>query len=171
MYKINDKVTFLDETGIYTLIELLPNNEIKVEDEHGFDRICREKDIVLFESSTFNGIEIETFENRDVRVNPFAKKRKREKNIPTINLHIENLLDSHGHMANHEIVLFQIDYCRKQIDKHMERGTTQLLIIHGVGKGRLKDEVQYLLNSYPNIEYMDESYSNMSLGATKVYLK
>ena len=82
MYKINDKVTFLDETGIYTLIELLPNNEIKVEDEHGFDRICREKDIVLFESSTFDGIEIETFENRDVRVNPFAKKRKREKNIP-----------------------------------------------------------------------------------------
>lgn len=84
---------------------------------------------------------------------------------------MENLLDSHGHMANHEIVLFQLNRCKREIDKHIEKGTTQLVIIHGVGMGRLKEEVRYLLNSYPNIEYMDEHYSDQGIGATKVFIK
>ncbi|MEN8839239.1 MAG: Smr/MutS family protein [Flavobacteriales bacterium] len=171
MFKINDKITFLDETGIYTVVEMLSNNEIRVEDEHGFDRICREREIVLFESSAFDGVEIETFENRNHRTNPFAKKRKKSIQVPIIDLHIEHLLDAHGHMANHEIVLFQLDCCKRELDKHIEKGTTQLVIIHGVGKGRLKEEVRYMLNSYPNIEYMDEHYSENGIGATKVFIK
>jgi len=74
-------------------------------------------------------------------------------------------------MANHEIVLFQLDNCKKQLDKHIERGTNQLVIVHGVGKGRLREEVRYLLNSYPNIEYMDEHWSDKGIGATKVFVK
>ncbi len=171
MFKIASKVTFLDEVGLYTITKILSEDSFVVEDEHGFDRNCHISEISLFEENAFDGVEIETFENREVKVNPFAKKRKVEKKIPTIDLHMENLLDSHRHMANHEIVLFQLDRCKREIDKHIEKGTSQLVIIHGVGKGRLKEEVRYLLNSYPNIEYMDEHYSDNGIGATKVFIK
>ena len=171
MLKIKDQVTLLDEIGIFTIIEKKNNGEFVIEDEHGFDQLRREEELVLYQASAFDHIEIETFENRYVKQNPFAKKRNKQAQIPVIDLHIENLLNAHGHMANHEIVLFQLDNCKKQLDKHIERGTNQLMIVHGVGKGRLREEVRYLLNSYPNIEYMDEHWSDKGIGATKVFVK
>lgn len=171
MFKIGNKVTFLDEVGLFTIIELLPNNQLLVEDEHGFDRKCHQDEVTIYQEKAFDGIEIETYENRNVKTNPFKKTSKKTVNIPVIDLHIENLLDSHRHMQNHEIVLFQLDVCKRELDKHIHRGTRQLVIIHGIGKGKLKEEVRYLLNSYPRIEYMDEHYSNQGIGATKVFIK
>jgi len=171
MLKIKDKVTLLDETGIFTIVDKKENGDFVIEDEHGFDQVRNEEELVYFHASAFDNVEIETFENRNVKQNPFAKKSNKVAHIPVIDLHIENLLDDHGHMANHEIVLFQLDNCKKQLDKHIEKGTLQLVIVHGVGKGRLREEVRYLLNSYPNIEYMDEHWSVKGIGATKVFIK
>ena len=171
MFRIGSKVTFLDEVGLYTITKVLSSDSFVVEDEHGFDRNCHLNEISLFEETAFDGVEIETFENRNVKTNPFTKKGKKSINIPVIDLHIEHLMDSHKHMANHEIVLFQLDVCKRELDKHLERGTPQLVIVHGIGKGKLKEEVRYLLHSCPNIEYMDEHYSDKGIGATKVFIK
>lgn len=171
MFKLGSKVKFLDEVGDYVITQIVDANSFVVEDEHGFDRNCHASEIALFEENAFDKVEIETYENRGVKVNPFAKKQKKTINNPVIDLHIEYLLDSHGHMSNHQIVLYQLDVCKRELDKHIERGTTQLVIVHGVGKGKLKEEVRYLLNSYPDIEYMDEHYSDKGIGATKVFIK
>ena len=171
MFKIGNEVTFIDEVGIYKIIDILANNELLLEDEHGFDRKCHQDEITLYHEKAYDGIEIETYENRNIKSNPFKKNTKKPINIPVIDLHIENLLDSHKHMKNHEIVLFQLDFCKRELDKHINRGTRQLVIIHGIGKGRLKEEVRFLLNSYPSIEYMDEHYSQQGIGATKVFIK
>ena len=171
MFKPGNKVSFLDEVGDYVVIKQCNDGNYVVMDEHGFERSCNENDISLVNEKAFDGVEVETFENRYEKANPFAKKRKKTINIPVIDLHMEHLMDTHKHMANHEIVLFQLDVCKKQLDKHIEKGTTQLVIVHGVGKGKLKEEVRYLLNSYPEIEYMDEHFAEKGIGATKVFIK
>jgi len=171
MFKIGDKVSFLDEVGVFTVIEIISENEVIVEDEHGFDRKCNVLELSLYNARAFDGVEISTFENRDFKVNPFKKATRNNTNIPIVDLHIEHLLDAHGHMNNHQIVLFQLDVCKREIDKKIKNGTTQFVIVHGVGTGRLKDEVRYLLHSYPNLEYMDEHYSGRGMGATKVFVK
>ena len=171
MFNVGDKIAFLDEVGIFTVTKIISLTEIEVEDEHGFDRICSVNDVSLHNSKAFDGVEISTFENRKVKVNPFKNTGRNNTNIPVVDLHIEHLLNAHGHMNNHQIVLFQLDVCKKEIDKKIKNGTTQFVIIHGVGSGKLKDEVRYLLNSYPNLEYMDEHYSGRGMGATKVFVK
>lgn len=171
MFRQGNQVMLLDEVGIYVVIEVKNDGTIVIEDEHGFDRSCLPQELSPYKENAFDHVEIETFENRNVKINPFAKERKKAINNPVIDLHMEYLMDSHGHMSNHEIVMFQLDVCRREIDKHMERGTTQLVIVHGVGKGKLKEEVRYLLQSYPNIEFMDEHYAEKGIGATKVFIK
>lgn len=170
MYQLNDEVTFLDEVGVYKIIEILSSDIFLVEDEHGFDRKCSSNEITLFKKNAFDGVEIETFENRNVKVNPFNKQKKKGFQTPIIDLHMEKLMDSHNHMTNHQIVLFQIDVCKREIDKHINKGTRELVIIHGVGNGKLKEEVRYLLHSYPKLTYMDEHYSARGMGATKVFI-
>jgi len=171
MYRVGDEVTLVDEVGVYKVLTAEVDGKLIIEDEHGFDRKCTIEEVTLYKKNAFDNVEIDTFENRNVKVNPFSKKKKKAINNPVIDLHIEYLLNSHGHMNNHQIVLYQLDACRKELDKHIKAGTTQLVIIHGVGKGRLKEEVRYLLQSYPNIEYMDENYSQKGIGATKVFIK
>ena len=73
MYQINDEVTFLDEVGVFKIIEVLSTDIFMVEDKHGFDRKCSINEITLYKKNAFDGVEIETFENREVKVNPFAK--------------------------------------------------------------------------------------------------
>lgn len=171
MYQVNDEVTFLDEVGVFKIIEIISENIFLVEDEHGFDRKCSSNEITLYKKNAFDGLEIETFENRNVKVNPFLQSKKREQYAPKIDLHMENLMDSHTHMSNHEIVLFQLDKCRKELDKHINNGTKEFVIVHGIGNGKLKEEVRYLLDSYPSLTYMDEHYSARGMGATKVFIK
>ena len=171
MYKKGSSITFLDEVGVYMIVEVLSQDSFVVEDEHGFDRKCHIDEISLFEETAFDGVEIETFENKDIRTNPFSKNRKKTINIPVIDLHIEHLMDNHKHMTNHEIVMFQLDVCQRELNKHVDKGTQQFVIVHGIGTGRLKEEVRFLLNSYPNYEFMDEHYTNKGIGATKVFLK
>jgi len=67
MLKIKDQVTLLDEIGIFTIIEKKNNGEFVIEDEHGFDQLRREEELVLYQASAFDHVEIETFENRYVK--------------------------------------------------------------------------------------------------------
>jgi hypothetical protein len=170
MYQVNDDVTFLDEVGIYKIIKVLSLDIFMVEDEHGFDRKCSVNEITLYKKNAFDGVEIETFENRDVRVNSFVNSKKKGFQMPVIDLHMENLMDTHNHMSNHQIVLFQLDICQRGIDKHINKGTREFVIVHGVGNGKQKEEVRYLLHSYPSLSYMDEHYSDRGMGATKVFI-
>ncbi|MEN8928638.1 MAG: Smr/MutS family protein [Flavobacteriales bacterium] len=171
MYQVNDEITFLDEVGVFKITEVVSDNIFVVEDEHGFDRKCSINEITLYKKNAFDGVEVETFENRNVRVNPFAKSKKKGFDVPVVDLHMENLMDSHTHMSNHQIVLYQLDVCRKHLDKHINNGTREFVIVHGVGNGKLKEEVRYLLDSYPSLSYMDEHYSARGMGATKVFIK
>lgn len=171
MFKLGNKVEFLDEVGVFEIVKVISTNIFIVEDEHGFERECSINEISPYESKAFDNVSIETYENRNVKTNPFAKKNKKSINIPVIDLHIENILNSHGHMANHEIVIHQLDYFKYHLDKKINAGVTQLSVVHGIGNGRLKEEVRYILDSYPNIEYMDEHYSERGMGATKVFIK
>lgn len=170
MYSKDDEVNFLDEVGVFKIIEVVSKDIFIVEDENGFDRKCSVNEITLYKKNAFDGVEINTFENREFKVNPFAKSTKKGFQVPVIDLHMEKLMDSHTHMSNHEIVLFQLDVCKSGIDRHINKGTREFVIVHGIGNGKLKEEVRYLLQSYPSLNFMDEHYSARGMGATKVFI-
>jgi dsDNA-specific endonuclease/ATPase MutS2 len=43
-----------------------------------------------------------------------------------------------------------------------------LIVIHGVGNGKLKQEIASILKTVDDIEYYDASYKDYGYGATEV---
>lgn len=87
-----------------------------------------------------------------------------------IDLHIEELLDNYYGMSNFEIVQVQLNTFQKALDKAISEHYRKLIVIHGVGNGRLKQEVRAILATYSNLRFHDASYAKYGFGATEVEL-
>jgi hypothetical protein len=86
-----------------------------------------------------------------------------------IDLHIEELIDNYGGMSNAEIIQVQLRYFQRALDKAISEHYRTLTVIHGVGNGRLKQEVRSVLKSM-NLRFHDGSYSKYGFGATEVVI-
>lgn len=86
-----------------------------------------------------------------------------------IDLHIEELQDNYKGMSNAEIIQVQIRHFQKALDEAINEHYRSLTVIHGVGNGRLKQEVHKILNSM-RLRYHDGSYSKYGFGATEILI-
>lgn len=86
-------------------------------------------------------------------------------------LHILEFAPNLHFNSKHEALVYQLDYVRAIIAKAVLLKVRNFVIIHGVGKGRLREELRKLLKeSYPNIEYFDGDYRKYGHGATELIL-
>jgi len=85
-----------------------------------------------------------------------------------IDLHIEELIDSHSGLTNAQILNIQLERFEKELHYVMSNGLKKLIVIHGVGNGKLKQEIISILKSINGIEYYDASYKNYGFGATEI---
>ncbi len=88
-----------------------------------------------------------------------------------VDLHIENLLPSHRGMSNGEIIDVQLRHFTKALDNAIRNNYSRIVFIHGVGKGRLREEIIALLDTYSGISYRAASYQLYGWGATEVLIR
>lgn len=88
-----------------------------------------------------------------------------------VDLHIEALTDDYSGMSNAEIVNLQMAAFRKSMDKAIVSHLHKITFIHGVGKGRLKEELRKEINHYPGASCRDAPMHKFGFGATEVLLK
>ena len=99
------------------------------------------------------------------------KQDKRNRSRGEIDLHIEKLGVKYKGKSNAEIVQLQVGAAKRFIDKAMLAGKREVVLVHGVGNGTLKQEVQKLLKSYYGIKFEQADTRNYGEGATLVHLK
>lgn len=92
-------------------------------------------------------------------------------NTAEIDLHIEELIDDMGSMDNHQKLTYQLNHLNRCINEAFERRIRKLTIIHGVGKGVLKAEVEKYLKEISNITMQASPMSKYGVGATDVFFK
>ncbi len=100
---------------------------------------------------------------------PQKSKPNNNKNELEIDLHIEELLDDYSGMNNGQIIQVQLNHLQKAINKAIANRYKKLIVIHGIGNGRLKQEVRSVL-SLQNLQYFDGKYSQYGYGATEVII-
>lgn len=88
-----------------------------------------------------------------------------------IDLHIEELVDSHKGLTNYEIMSIQIQRFEKELDFCMANGYKKLIAIHGVGNGKLKQEIVAILKTHSQLEFYDASYKEYGYGATEIRIR
>lgn len=85
-----------------------------------------------------------------------------------IDLHIEELIDSYSGLTNSQILAIQLENFEKELQYCLSNGIKKLVVIHGVGNGKLKQEIISILKTVDDITYYDASYKDYGFGATEV---
>ncbi|WP_298064588.1 DUF2027 domain-containing protein [uncultured Rikenella sp.] len=108
------------------------------------------------------------------KANP-AQQKQSTKDEEVVDLHAEAILDSTAGMAAGEILQAQLARFTVALDGAVKGGVSspkRMVFIHGVGKGKLRYEIEKeLKRSYPKLRYQDASFAEYGYGALIVFLK
>ncbi|MEO1262020.1 MAG: DUF2027 domain-containing protein [Bacteroidota bacterium] len=86
-----------------------------------------------------------------------------------IDLHIEKLRDDWEKMSNAEIISIQLIEFENYLQQSIRLGAPSVFIIHGVGKGRLRDEIATRLFKNTDVKtFKNEYHPKYGWGATEV---
>lgn len=85
-----------------------------------------------------------------------------------VDLHIEELVENTSGLSNFEMLNIQLERFEKELDAAIEKNFKKIIFIHGVGNGRLRQEIVSVLKKTKGISYQDASYKEYGYGATQV---
>ena len=87
-----------------------------------------------------------------------------------VDLHIEKLTDSWKHLSNFEILTIQLKAFEKFYDLTVAHRQQSLTIIHGVGTGKLRDEIHDILKLKKEVKsFVNQYHPSYGYGATEIY--
>ena len=89
-----------------------------------------------------------------------------------VDLHIDRLVGNSESIPRNEILNVQLAAFEKALDKAVEKGMDEIMFIHGVGNGVLRQAIHKLLSGRDNIVfYKDAMKEKFGYGATLVRIK
>jgi hypothetical protein len=89
-----------------------------------------------------------------------------------IDLHIEELIEDSFGMSNAEIIRLQMEHFEKYLDRAIAAKLDRAFIIHGLGKGVLKNKIHQVLIQNEHIQrFVNEYHPRYGWGATEIIFK
>lgn len=92
--------------------------------------------------------------------------------MPELDLHIDQLISNAREKTPAEILAIQLRHFDQYLDDAVRLGVERVFIIHGLGKGRLRQHIRTRLQGRPEVlEFRNEYHPNYGFGATEVILR
>ncbi|MGZ5192210.1 MAG: Smr/MutS family protein [Flavisolibacter sp.] len=89
-----------------------------------------------------------------------------------VDLHIEKLSNDWNHLSNAEILDIQLREFEKWYELAIAHHQSQLIIIHGVGSGRLRDEIHDILRLKKEVKsFVNQYHPSFGYGATEIFFQ
>lgn len=85
-----------------------------------------------------------------------------------VDLHITELIENPEGLSNFEMLNIQLEKFENELDDAIFKNLKKIVFIHGVGNGRLKQEIISRLKQTKGVSFHDGSYKNYGFGATQV---
>ncbi len=190
-FKVGDKIRFIDQVGEGTVSEILPNHQVIILDEDGFDYKVHETEIMLVsnsavESSSYEksmpsdaeifqkNIDPEKLKSAEDRFSNLYKEKTTTKKVDfmEVDLHIHELLDNTRGMQNGDMLQHQIRHFERMMKTAERKKISKVVFIHGVGEGVLKREIHNLIEQYyPNCSTQPADHREYGYGANEVRLR
>lgn len=137
-------------------------------------------------AATFSFLLFERYPDRpvtdDFSFNPLLSKYKvydsskkmqvTEPARSVIDLHIEKLSDDWRHLSNYEILSLQIKTFEKYYQLALQHFQPNLVVVHGVGSGKLRDEIHEILRMKKEVKsFVNQFHPLYGYGATEIYFQ
>src|SRR5207253_10597855 len=89
-----------------------------------------------------------------------------------VDLHIEKLSNDWQHLSNAEILDIQLKEFEKWYELALAHHQSHLIVIHGVGSGRLRDEIHDMLRLKREVKsFINQYHPSFGYGATEIYFQ
>lgn len=168
MLTIGTKIKVVDE-DIAGTITKIKGNSVYFNDVNGFEYIFSIEEVIKDLAIDYDEYkDVERKEYSKPKFKTFRKSHRHPYLIREIDLHIANLVDNAGLLDKAEILRIQIDVARNEIERAMFESQIRLILIHGYGKGVLRNELTELLYRYSNLEFYDASFKEYHGDALEV---
>jgi len=178
-FEVGDRVSVLDDVIRGVVVEVQNDQiSIKTNDDFMMTFFVNElvKENTTNELNNFNKsdashkIKIDTTPTRQQK-NFVFKSDKRDKGAPEFDLHIEKLVKNFRGMSNFDILTIQLETAQRHVEFALKNRIPKIVLIHGVGEGILKTELEFLLRKYPQVTFQEASYQKYGMGATEIYFQ
>jgi hypothetical protein len=160
-YFVGQQVRYLNAAGTGVVKEV-HDAIIVVTDEFGFDHEHDKKDLL-----PANALEVGEVNVKDSRPQVNGVSAQQVDRL-LIDLHAHELIENTRGMSKYEILNHQIQKAKDIIAEARRRKVLKVLIIHGKGTGRLKDEVHQMLGKMGGLEFYFADFADGGYGATEV---
>ncbi len=89
-----------------------------------------------------------------------------------VDLHIEKLTDNWKNMSAFEMLVLQLHEFEKWYELAIAHHQPELIVIHGIGTGKLKDEIHDILKSRKEVKTFINQYDpRFGYGATQIFFQ
>jgi hypothetical protein len=116
------------------------------------------------------GLDMSKLTAKGFKVYDAGKARQHlEPSRSLVDLHIEKITDDWKNLNNFEILTIQLKEFEKWYDLAVAHRSPNFIIIHGIGKGRLKEEIHDILKTKKEVKNIIHQYDpRFGYGATEI---
>jgi len=180
VFKQGDKVSVLDDS-FSGVVKAVKGSRVIIETTEGFELEFSGDELIKLDNTgefksfitsqrMFSAIqEKETPKRKNTPVR--EKRSKKDGFVLEVDLHIEKLVKNKNGMSNYDILTLQTETAKGQLEFAIRNRMPKVVLIHGVGEGILKAELDFLLGRYEGITFRDADYQKYGLGATEIHIK
>ena len=89
-----------------------------------------------------------------------------------IDLHLEKMQSGRHSIPGQDALFVQLDKFEAALDKAIGAGKLEFRVIHGFGKGKLKEQIYKILDKHPHVRsYENDYHSRYGYGSTLIQLQ
>lgn len=174
MINKGDKVAVLDD-NLNGIVVAISGDTLKVITDDGFELEYKTAEVIkigeeLSKSAIFN-IQKILEEKKEPEKRSFSKQKKASTAEVSFDLHIEKLVSTTRGMQAFDMLELQIETAQRHIEFAIKNRIPKIVLIHGVGDGRLRAEIEYILRRYENIWFQEASFQRYGQGAIEINFK
>lgn len=118
-------------------------------------------------------IEIATLANKGFKVYAASSARKHlEPAKHELDLHIEKLSANHEKLSSFEKLTLQLQTFEKYLELAIAHHLASMIVIHGVGTGKLRDEIHEILRNRRDVKsFINRYHPAYGYGATEIFFQ
>ena len=165
MFEIGDEVSILNENWIGKIFHINADF-VYVIDEFGLEFSFPLSEVIPVHKKDLDNITSIPVKDKDLNDrNPLSKQSN---SVLEVDLHIHEITERDAHLSNFEKMSIQLNHVKSRIKFARKNNIQKIVFIHGIGTGKLKEELHFLLNGY-NCTINDASYQKYGKGAMEVF--
>lgn len=120
-----------------------------------------------------NTLSFDKLSNKGVKIYDASKARQHLEPARTVvDLHIEKISDNCKRLSNFDILTIQLNTFEKYFELAYLHRLPNLIVIHGVGVGRLRNEIHDILRLKKEVKsFVNQYHPSFGYGATEIYFQ